>query len=99
MAAMVPLHRTRWLPELKIETLQMTSSPWPMAGFQNIPPMALYQNCYNGSAWLKEIAAKAKNRKPFKRQLSAASIPFQNNFTEVFLLWQFTKIANIVQLG
>ena len=43
-----------------------------MARFQNIcsfPPMALYQNCYNGSAWLNRMEARAKNRKTFKRHL------------------------------
>ena len=60
--------------------------------------MTLYQNCLNGSAPLNKVAAKAKNRKSFKRPTLRPVAQFQNSFTEMFLSRPFTKIAKMVPL-
>ena len=39
------------------------------------------------------MATRAKNRKPLNNIFSQANGRFQNNFTEMFLLSPFTKIA------
>ena len=43
------------------------------------------------------MANRAKNRKTFKQHLPfSPMIGFQNNFTEMFLLYPLTKIAKMV---
>ena len=70
---MLPLHWTRWPPELQIENLQTTSRSWPMAWFQNICTEVFLQ--WPSTKLLKwfclaaKVAARAKNRKTFKRHL------------------------------
>ena len=104
MATVVPLHWTRWLSELKIEDLQKTSRPWPMARFQNIctevflqwPSTKITKMISLGwTKWLPEL--KLENL--YKTSARELVSRFQSYFTEVFLLWPFTKIAKIVQLS
>ena len=80
----------------------MTFPPRPVARFQiiswNCASYATLQDFKNGSTLLNKRAAGAKNRKLFKRHLLGQLPAFQNNFTDMFLLYSFRKIAKMVSL-
>ena len=74
IAQTVPLHWTRWPPELKIEKplndfFSLTSASILKKIYRKVPWVTLYQNCSNRSAPLNKMAARAKNRKTYKRFL------------------------------
>ena len=80
MASMVLLHWTRWPLELKkLENLQTTSRPWPMAWFQNICTEVFHQRpstkitkmaLLGWTKWWPEL----KIEKPLKDISSTASV-------------------------
>ena len=105
IAQTVPLLWTIWPPELKIEKpLDDFSSKTAGQILQCISTEmfswgTIYQNCSKGSAPLNKMAARAKNRKTFKRlRLPNCWAEFEINFTEMFLRRPFTKIAQMVPL-
>ena len=81
-----------------LKNISKTTDPISFKFYRIVWLMALYQNGSNGSAPLNKMAAKLKVEKSINNT-SFTSGPFQNNFTEVCLLWPSTEIAKIVLLG
>ena len=68
-----------------------------MARFHNICTEVFHQWQPKLLKWLRlaeQNGGQAKNRKTFKRHLLRSQCPDFSNFTEVVLLWPFTKIAD-----
>ena len=63
-----------------------------------VPHNALYQNYTNGSAPLNKGTARALDKKCPSTTSSEPLVQIQNNFTELFLIKPFTKIAQMVPL-
>ena len=63
----------------------------------NVPHDALFQNCINGSAPPNRRAARAPDKKYFKRHPEPPA-QIQNNFLELFLIITSITIAQMVLL-
>ena len=64
----------------------------------NVPHESLFQYCTNGSAPPNRRAARAPDKKYLKMTSPEPLVQIQNNFTELFLIMPFTKIAQMVLL-
>ena len=85
----------------KIENLQTTSHPWPMAWFQNICTEVFHQWPSTKITKMAKLGwtkwrPKLRKEKPLNL---CSQCPDFSNFTEVFLLWPYTKIAKKVLLS
>ena len=104
IAQIVPLHWTRWPPELKIEKPLNDFFSWTRKWilkelYRIVSWVTLYQNCSNDSAMLNKMAARAINRNKLLTTSAAKSVDrFWKNFTGMFLRWLSTKIAHTVAL-
>ena len=119
IAKMIPLHWTRWPPELKIEKIfkwQLHLGPWPdfktisqkCSSYGPLPKLVKWFHSAGQMPFTKiakmVLLDWTKWLPGLEKKLLIISSPwpvvwFQNNFTEMFLLWSCTTIAKMVLLG